>query len=61
MTITIRNDNNLITHFTKPTGESILERAVQMRVTAFRADMERGIFADVKARAARYPGVFTTR
>jgi hypothetical protein len=61
VTITIRNDNNLITHFTKPTGESILERAVQMRVTAFRSDMERGVFDDVKTRAARYPGVFTTR
>jgi hypothetical protein len=59
LVIEIRNDNPLITHFTQPTGYRILEIAVQSRVKAFRADMERGVFDDVKRRAQRYPGVFT--
>jgi len=60
LVIEIRNDNPLITHFTQPTGYRILEIAVQSRVKAFHADLERGVFNDVKTRAARYPGVFTT-
>lgn len=59
-TITGRNDSNLITHFRRPSGWGIIERAIQMRVKAFHDDMERGVFADVKRRAQRYPGVFTT-
>jgi len=60
LVIEIRNDNPLITHFTQPTGYRILEIAVQSRVKAFHADLERGVFDDVKRRAQRYPGVFTT-
>lgn len=42
-------------------GQSILERAIKARVTAFKADMDNGVFADFKKREARYPGLFVRK
>lgn len=42
-------------------GQSMLERAIKARVTAFKADMDNGIFADFKKRESRYPGLFVKR
>ena len=42
-------------------GQSMLERAIKARVTAFRSDLDNGVFADFKKRTARYPGLFVKR
>lgn len=41
-------------------GAGILQRAINARLKAFAIEMEKGVFDDVKNRARRYPGIFTT-
>lgn len=57
--IDLRNDNPLLTHFHRPSGEEIMAASIAARVTAFDDDVARGVFEDFAARAKRYPGIFT--
>jgi hypothetical protein len=52
------NQNHLIAG--KLNGEWILERAMVSRAKAYNRDLALGVFADVKRRAQRYPGIFVT-
>lgn len=41
-------------------GEQMLRRAIRQRENAFYHNVKSGVFADLRARAARYPGIFTS-
>ena len=55
--IEISNDNFIVVK--KLDGWGILQRAINIRRTAFAIEMEKGVFENVALRAKRYPGIFT--
>lgn len=56
--IQIHNDSPLLTHFRNPTGQQILQRAIDSRLKAFQHDLAHDVFQDIAQRARRYPGIF---
>lgn len=55
--IEISNSNPIVVG--KLDGWGILQRALRTRTKAFEIETAKGVFTDVKARARRYPGIFT--
>lgn len=41
-------------------GHAILQRAISTRLRAFTYEVRKGVFDDLKMRAARHPGVFVS-
>jgi hypothetical protein len=53
----VNTNNQLVRRYN---AAAIVQGALQTRAKAFAIEMQKGVFDDVKTRAARYPGVFTT-
>ncbi len=41
-------------------GHAILQRAINTRLSAFKMELKKGVFDNLKLRASRHPGVFVT-
>lgn len=52
------NTNSLLIR--RYNAAAIVQGALQTRAKAFAIEMEKGVFDNVKTRASRYPGIFTT-
>lgn len=55
--IEVSNDQPILVD--KLNGAGILQGALDSRVKAFDIETKKGVFADLEARAKRYPGIFT--